>query len=85
VFGFHGEEIDMMAVRAWVRQPTTVAGFSAMLGTLCALILHQLQWTQAVPLLVGAVTSMLLPDNAGAKQEAEALATEAVSRIAGDK
>jgi hypothetical protein len=75
----------MMTLRAWARQPTTVAGFSAMLGTLCALILHQVQWMQAVPLLVGAATSMLLPDNAGAKQEAEALATEAVTRIAGGK
>jgi CHASE2 domain-containing sensor protein len=75
----------MSALRAWARQPTTVAGFSAMLGTLCALLLHQVQWTQAVPLLVGAVTSMILPDNAGAKQEAEALATEAVSTMAGAK
>jgi hypothetical protein len=75
----------MLKLRSWARQPTTVAGFSAMLGTLCALVLHQVPWTQAVPLLVGAITSMLLPDNAGAKQEAEALATEAVSKIAGAK
>jgi hypothetical protein len=75
----------MSGLRVWARQPTTVAGFSAMLGTLCALLLHQVQWTQAVPLLVGAVTSMVLPDNVGAKQEAEALASEAVSKIAGAK
>jgi hypothetical protein len=75
----------MLKLRAWARQPTTVAGFSAMLGTLCALVLHQMQWTQAVPLLVGAVTSMLLPDNAGAKDDAEALATKAVSQLAGGR
>jgi len=75
----------MSDLRAWARQPTTVAGFSAMLGTLCALLLHQLPWTQAVPLVVGAVTSMVLPDNAGAKQEAEALATDAVAKVTGAK
>jgi len=73
----------MSQLRAWARQPTTVAGFSALLGTMCALLLHQVQWTQAVPILVGAVTSMVLPDNASAKQQAEALATEAVAKMAG--
>jgi hypothetical protein len=68
----------MARLKAWMRQPTTVAGFSALLATVCALVLHQVQWPQAVPLLVGAVTSMLLPDNTNAKQAAEALAAEAV-------
>jgi phospholipid N-methyltransferase len=71
----------MTSLKAWMRQPTTVAGFSALLATLCALMLHQVQWTQAVPLLVGAATSMLLPDNAGAKQQAESLAAEAVASL----
>jgi phospholipid N-methyltransferase len=71
----------MIALKSWMRQPTTIAGFSAALATLCALMLHQVEWTQAVPLLVGAVTSMLLPDNTGAKQQAETLAAEAVASI----
>ena len=72
----------MNSLNAWARQPTTVAGFSALLGTVCALALHQIQWPAAVPLLVGAMTSMVLPDNANAKQQAEALAAAAVARAA---
>ncbi len=71
----------MADLRVWARQPTTVAGFSALLATLCAFLLHQVQWAQAVPLLVGAVTSMLLPDNTGAKQQAEALAADAMAKL----
>lgn len=49
----------------WARQPTTIAGISAVLGTLSALVAHQVTWPQAVPLLVGAVVSIILPDHAG--------------------
>jgi hypothetical protein len=69
----------MKAFKQWFRQPTTVAGFSALSGTLIALILKQMSLTEALPLLVGAVTSMLLPDNSSAKQEAVDLAKQVAS------
>ncbi len=72
----------MDALRAWARQPTTVAGTSAILGTVIAVLLRQISWWQAVPLLAGAVASVLLPDNSGARQQAEGLATGLLNDIA---
>ncbi len=66
---------------AWVRQPTTVAGISAALGTLVAVLLGQMNLATAVPLLSGAVVSMVLPDNTGAKQQAVVLAQDIVAQV----
>ena len=71
----------MTKLGAWARQPTTVAGLSALLGTVCALFLRQITWPAAIPLLVGAATSMVLQDNAGAKQQAESLATTVIAEV----
>ena len=64
----------------WLRQPTSVAGLSALVGIFSAMALHQIGFTQAVPLLAGAFASIALPDNAGAKAIAEALARKAVAQ-----
>jgi ABC-type branched-subunit amino acid transport system permease subunit len=71
----------MKTLLAWSRQPTTVAGISALLATLAGLALGQLSFTQAVPLLIGAVVSAILPDNTQAKQEAENLSRDFVTQI----
>ena len=71
----------MEELRAWARQPTTVAGISTLVATISALLLQQLGWQQAIPLLVGSTVSMVLPDNTGARQEAQQLASEVVSKI----
>jgi hypothetical protein len=70
----------MKTLLAWSRQPTTVAGISALLATLAGLALGQLNFTQAVPLLVGAAVSAILPDNTNAKQEAESLSRDVVAK-----
>ena len=69
----------MTKVLLWLRQPTSVAGLSALVGIFSALVLHQIDFVQAAPLLAGALASIALPDNAGAKATAEALARKAVS------
>ncbi len=71
----------MDSFREWARQPTTVAGISASIATVSALLLKQLTWVQAIPLLTGAFTSMVLPDNAVAQKQAEQIATEMVTKI----
>ena len=71
----------MSRFREWVKQPTTVAGISAAIATVSALLLKQLNWVQAVPLLTGALTSMILPDNVGAQKQAEEIATEMVPKL----
>ena len=71
----------MKALRAWVRQPTSVAGLSALFGTFSALILHQISWVQAAPLLVGALVSIALPDNTVAKADAEGLTENLIANF----
>ncbi len=71
----------MQELRIWVRQPTTVAGISALIATISALVLQQLTWPQAIPVLVGAAVSMLLPDDTGARQQAQQIAGELVAKI----
>jgi hypothetical protein len=71
----------MDSLRAWARQPTTVAGISALVATISALFLKQLSWIQAAPLLAGAVASILLPDNSSAGPQAKALVGELVTDL----
>jgi hypothetical protein len=71
----------MRNVQAWLRQPSSVAGISALLGTLTALVSHQLGWVQALPLFAGALTAIALPDNAVAKTDAVSLASAIATEI----
>ncbi len=73
----------MGKLRNWLKQPTSVAGLATLLGTLSALLMRQVSWMQATPLLAGAVCSIVLPDNSRVKSAAEALATELVTENAG--
>ena len=71
----------MEDLRAWLRQPTTIAGVSALIATLSALLIKQIAWPQAIPILVGSAVSMLLPDNTDARQQAQQIAGELVATI----
>ena len=75
----------MDKIRLWAREPSSVAGFATILGTLTAMLSHQLSWAQAIPLLVGAVVSLALPDNTGARAGAVALASAVVTAILTEK
>jgi hypothetical protein len=75
----------MKKVYLWIQQPTSVAGFAAAFGTLSAVFSHQISWAQAGPLLAGAIMSIALPDNAGAKASAEAMAGGIVATISSEK
>jgi len=70
--------MTMTAFITWARQPTTIAGLAAFAGTASAVLLQQMGWAHAIPLLVGAAVSMLVPDNTAARSSAEALAQDAV-------
>lgn len=73
----------MKAVIAWTRQPTTVAGVSALFGAIAARLADQLSWSQSVPIIAGALVSILLPDDSTAKADAEALSAAVASRLTG--
>jgi len=64
----------LLKVLNWLKQPTSVAGISALSGIFAALMTRQITWAQALPLLAGAVTSIVLPDNSAARDEAVSLA-----------
>ena len=66
-----------MTIRDFLRQPSTVAGLAALCGTLEAALSGEMTWAHTLPFLVGAVVSILLPDNSAAKADAEALARAA--------
>ncbi len=70
---------------AWLQQPTSVAGLAAAFGTLSAVLSHQISWTQAAPLLAGAIMSVALPDNSAARTSAEAAAGAIVATITSGK
>jgi hypothetical protein len=65
----------------WFQQPTSVAGLSAIVGAISAISLHQITLTEALPLIAAAIASIVLPDNAGAKASAEALARELATKL----
>jgi hypothetical protein len=71
----------MGKLSVWLRQPTTVAGISALLGTVVAVLLGQMSVAAAVPLVTGAAVSMVLPDNSAARQQAATVAQEIVAQI----
>jgi hypothetical protein len=71
----------MKLISAWLQQPTSVAGISGVVGTLLAILLHQVTWAQAVPLLTGSLISILLPDNAAAKTSAEGLSQDILAKL----
>ena len=70
----------MAPIRAWLQQPTTVAGISTIMGTVVALLLGQITFAQAIPLFAAAAISAILPDNTAAKQETEMLAASLMQR-----
>jgi hypothetical protein len=53
----------MNALKAWLQQPTSVAGLATIFGTLSGFLTRQLSAGQAVPLIAAAMVSILIPDN----------------------
>ena len=62
----------------YLRQPSTVLGFSALVGTLTALLTAQISWQAAIPAIAGALAAIVLPDNAGAQVAIKDAASAAV-------
>jgi hypothetical protein len=67
------------ALLAYLRQPTSIAGISAIVGTLMGLLSGNMTWESAAPLLVGAMVAIILPDNTSAKVAAATLVKDAIA------
>jgi hypothetical protein len=71
----------MKALLLWLQQPTSVAGLSAIAGTLAALALHQIDAAHAAPLIAASIVSIVLPDNAGARSAADTLTRDLLTKF----
>ena len=71
--------MTLAKVVAFARQPSTVLGLSALVGTLTALATGQLTWQGAVPAAAAALAAIALPDNSGAQAAVRDAAAAAVA------
>jgi hypothetical protein len=67
-----------MQLSKFVGQPTTIAGLATLCGTAEAILTGHLTWQAAIPLVVGAMVGIVVPDNTVLAQDAETLASAAV-------
>ena len=70
--------MNLANVLAWGRQPSTVVGIATLAGTATAYFGGSLSITAAVPVAVGGLVSVLLPDNSKAAADAQAAAAAAI-------
>lgn len=63
----------------WLRQTSTILGISTLLGVLISVATGELTWQLALPLAVGALVSMLLPEHPEAGGLAAKVAAEVVA------
>jgi hypothetical protein len=73
----------MASIISWLRQATTGAGFSALVGTVIAVASGQLTWQAGAPLIVGGLLAIAWPEKPGLSADAEAVVTDAV-KVYGD-
>ena len=66
---------------AWLKQPTSVAGESALVGIATAIAGGQITLAQAAPLIAGAIAAIAFPDNTALKQATPMIATDVVAAL----
>ena len=67
-----------MNLKQFLGQPTTIAGLATLCGTGEAILTGHLTWQAAIPLAIGALVGIAIPDNTALAQDAETLASAAV-------
>jgi len=60
------------------KTPLNQAALAGMVGTAAAVLGGQMTWQAAVPVVVGGVVALIVPDNSVAKEDVEALVTDAI-------
>lgn len=67
-----------MHLNKFLGQPTTIAGLATLCGTGEAILTGHLTWQAAIPLAIGALVGIAIPDNTALAQDAETLASAVV-------
>ncbi len=72
-----------MTFATWAQQPTTVAGFAAVVSSAIALATGGMSLAAGIPVIVGGVIGMVLNDNTKAVADAKALTLDAMALASG--
>lgn len=64
-------------ILSWPPSTTTVSGVAILVGSVAAILMHQMTWPQAIPLFAAGVTAIVVPDNANAMAAVKKLAADA--------
>lgn len=68
----------MQKILAFFKMPLNQAALAGMLGTAVAVLQGQLSWQAALPMAVGAIVALVLPDDSLAKANIEQLVADAI-------
>jgi hypothetical protein len=71
--------LDVNAILAWLKQPSTVTGLSALAAAAVGALSGQMTWAAAVPGFVFGAVAIVLPDNSSAWADARKLVTDALA------
>ncbi|MGH7118160.1 MAG: hypothetical protein ACREFP_04085 [Acetobacteraceae bacterium] len=63
---------------AFFKAPLNQGALAAMAGTWLGVLQGSLTWEAAVPVTVGAIIAMIIPDNSVAKEDIEKLVADAI-------
>lgn len=72
----------MKELMAFWKAPLNQAALATCAGTGLAVLQGAVTWQHAVPLLAGAIVTLIIPDNTVAKEDVEALVTDAIKAAA---
>lgn len=72
----------MKTLLAFFRVPLNQAALAGMLGTAVAVMQGSMTWQAALPVAVGGIVAMVLPDDTVAKADIEQLVADAIKTAA---
>lgn len=65
-----------MNLKQFFHQPSTVLGLSGITGALTGVLSGQMTWLHAVPVMVGSLVAILVPDNTALQHDAAAVTAD---------
>lgn len=71
----------MKPIMRFFRQPLNQAALAGIAGTALAVLQGSMSWQQAIPVAVGAVVALIVPDNSVAKEDVEQVVADAVKMV----
>ena len=73
--------MNWRAMLAYRPSESTILGIAAIVCSVAGVLSHQATWPQAMPLIAGGVSAILLPGNAAAKVAGQATARDVIAAM----